>query len=803
MKRSQLLVCAIALLPGLGFCDADVQLNTWTMPSSGMAGSSTVHLSGTGFPSGTILPQDTSVVLAAGCNVRDFSTVGANVLGVTSTIGTGRRIDFAIPASMRSGRYKIAISGKTSSGIHFASTRCSDVMVYQHIVPGPGQPLDLPVTADPAQPKWFYLIDAPSYQSDPANPMVLGASDSSLTPGTTLTLGKILNNKDVNAKGQLWQLNNGPNGSYYLQNGLGSFLVMSTAAGGSTPYGAVLYASQNGSSEGGSDTFQHWTLTATNGTYQITNGLYNQPLYVSNGNAGTQAQVGTPPGDANQWMLWPGQTLAPILAQQNQPYPSFTGDSLTAYNYISSNLPSISPNQQCTYDGQTVTGVRCEYINTAAPLANIAVDITALSPFQGVSTQTWQCVVQQLEAELTAAASVQSLYNQFGSFYNSMFINNQSQLNEMIGDAAVVGSANAQGSSISLVEGVLYTAIEGLGGLATGGLSIGISALGNLMETAVNTALASGSVSATPYNITVNDLWGQFSTDFQNILTANGQNEASILQDWGRSQAVSALINSTGPDSLQWTPTETAQLVSALTPGFDIGAMQILLPAQFPNTWKLSQVTSNSFAGAYPLPTEDTLITPAGPDIWDQYAIGGVKYPSQTTMQNDILGNGVNPLDFFTGSNGWENFQRSLKGVSWLGNTEDDDAAGSCNGFLIVITNQTPDTLDVSLSTNHGFVVGSNTRAIPPYTIMSIGANTSSLHGPDVVVKVTGPSGAVSFEAQQDYCDLAGGDQHFTTQLEQGGYKVNPDNSSRVGASYGNNSPGIQPLWIWNPNAQQ
>ncbi|MHB1675680.1 MAG: SBBP repeat-containing protein, partial [Acidobacteriaceae bacterium] len=100
-----------------------------TSPSSGVAGSSIVGLTGSGFPSGTITPADVSVSLATVCG---GSGTAATASFVKHIFGTADKIEFFIPGSLATGAYFVSISGATSTGAAFTSgTSCSAVWVTQ------------------------------------------------------------------------------------------------------------------------------------------------------------------------------------------------------------------------------------------------------------------------------------------------------------------------------------------------------------------------------------------------------------------------------------------------------------------------------------------------------------------------------------------------------------------------------------------------------------------------------------------------------------------------------------------------
>jgi rhamnogalacturonan endolyase len=117
--------CVLLLLPDASQASSAVKLSTATSPASGTAGTGSVSVTGSGFPTGTITPATTNVSLASTCG--GTATV-ATVSSVTKVIGTEDRITFVIPGSLSAGNYFVSISGTSTSG-SFSSSNCSSLQV--------------------------------------------------------------------------------------------------------------------------------------------------------------------------------------------------------------------------------------------------------------------------------------------------------------------------------------------------------------------------------------------------------------------------------------------------------------------------------------------------------------------------------------------------------------------------------------------------------------------------------------------------------------------------------------------------
>ncbi len=410
--------------------------------------------------------------------------------------------------------------------------------------------------------------------------------------------------------------------------------------------------------------------------------------------------------------------------------------------------------------------------------------------------------LNQLNTELGDAESMRDLYNQFNELYNTLFINNEALLNQMISDAQITDqNTKVSGRTLSIIEGVLSAALYAAEDLASGGLVVGIGAIANLGETAVDAAVKKGTVSESSFHTVVADLWGQLSADFLAVQTANGNNETTILEDSGRSGATAALIASTGPDSLAWSPQSTPALVAALEPGFEIAAMQMLIPAKYSKIQSNPQYFQSNFDGANSPPSWDTYVEELGYGVWDEFYIGNIGdtsiFPGKQAIQNDIFDNGVSPTQFFNGLNGW-NFNFNYEYSGWL-------AAGAigCNSLLVSITNQSPDTVTLSatVAAHEGFLFGNSPRTLGPYATNVFGVQTEDLHGPDFDFSISGPNGSASFEVQQDYCLGEAGDIRYTNQGNSGQYQL-----SNLGDTTGSEAadiPGIQRVAVYNPSANQ
>src|SRR5678809_494660 len=89
------LVAVLAIISQNGLqAQTPVSLSTAVSPAAGQPGVTSINVTGSGFPTGTILPASTTVSLQA---VSGGPIVTAPATAVTTIAGTSRRVTFTIP----------------------------------------------------------------------------------------------------------------------------------------------------------------------------------------------------------------------------------------------------------------------------------------------------------------------------------------------------------------------------------------------------------------------------------------------------------------------------------------------------------------------------------------------------------------------------------------------------------------------------------------------------------------------------------------------------------------------------------
>ena len=407
-----------------------------------------------------------------------------------------------------------------------------------------------------------------------------------------------------------------------------------------------------------------------------------------------------------------------------EPFPAFTGDQLTAYNYINEQLSDSVQN----FD------IREQYTNLDAPLTAWINDIAGYKRPDGVSDADWKAVTEQLATELTDAQSIQNLFAQYNSFHQAAFVANLASLTQIGEDIGVSGSTTVNATGTALLEGALYTALSALPEI--GGI------LGNVFETAFNVVLANGTVSPTPFQIAYAKLWDQLTPGFEAVLTELGAQEQAILTDWGMMQAVSEAILSSGPNSLAWSTDATASYVTAAQQGYSLAAMQMLIPTQ--RIWVAR-------CGGLPTSAPPVNNAPAG-SSWgygDYFAnvffvaatsfdgtVSGdnFTYPSAAVL-GDVSNNGGRVSDFYPGKAGW-----TVNVVDgWFDAALNADPFGNWqyDTLLTTIVNMSERPLLVALKAEEGSVevIGNSTQTLAPYGTLDFASDHS--HGLRIDATIT------------------------------------------------------------------
>ncbi len=129
-RRHLLVTIAFTIAASLsGHAQSGVSLSSAASPSAGQPGIQSISVTGSGFPAGTIAPADVTVVVEPASGGASSSTQAS---AVATVLGTTRRVTFQIPASISVNvptAYLVSISGRTTTGVAFASTNKASLTV--------------------------------------------------------------------------------------------------------------------------------------------------------------------------------------------------------------------------------------------------------------------------------------------------------------------------------------------------------------------------------------------------------------------------------------------------------------------------------------------------------------------------------------------------------------------------------------------------------------------------------------------------------------------------------------------------
>jgi hypothetical protein len=123
-----IVVCVVAAAPASA-ATFTVKLNTATAPSTGVAGVAFVNVTGTGFPTGhgSLPPGKATLKFALSCGGP--SAASANPQSIITIIGSADRMHVLLPETLSTNNYFVSVSGTTSDGTTYASSKCSEVEV--------------------------------------------------------------------------------------------------------------------------------------------------------------------------------------------------------------------------------------------------------------------------------------------------------------------------------------------------------------------------------------------------------------------------------------------------------------------------------------------------------------------------------------------------------------------------------------------------------------------------------------------------------------------------------------------------
>jgi hypothetical protein len=251
-----------------------------------------------------------------------------------------------------------------------------------------------------------------------------------------------------------------------------------------------------------------------------------------------------------------------------QGFPPFTGNQLTAYNYISLEL----------LDGASGADIRSQYSNQALS-QNFAsaypTKLGKLSAPGGVAATDWTAVVKQLSTEFGYVANVLKWFSLHETFLGEL--NNSKILSVAIvsGKLQFPSDSSKDNDSVGFnIFSMIARIIQAIAAL-TGQPEV--SAIAGIFSTVSSAAATFGGESPTQPSIlaAVVGLEDKLNTHFQNAILANGCLADYYLQDL-------ALLESLGlpiaQGTYKWDETLNGKLLAAARPGYELTLWQALAP---------------------------------------------------------------------------------------------------------------------------------------------------------------------------------------------------------------------------------
>jgi len=397
---------------------------------------------------------------------------------------------------------------------------------------------------------------------------------------------------------------------------------------------------------------QQWTY----GADYIVNVSSGQ--YINIASNGT-AILTPPPSPSSFWItLLPLDPLTPVATAGPQPFSDFqiTEGQSKAYAYIVQTL-----NQQSYFTGD----LRATYTNLdfTANFASWGVEIeSGISCPEDISPADWGAVCTQLSYELQAVPAIQTLLMNYEILHTDVFSAHKTKVQSNIELLQLEDSAKVNGHAWMICDNIFYTIIESIPSFSKFPLNP-FAIFGNLLQGVINitTAVTSGpgQVPPNPFQKEVSKYWDQLLANFTSMLTSTAEMFLAILSDCGKLSATYALINATGPDSLNWQPETTSQILKATLPSFSLSSMQMLMPGKYMIYMQLQD--NNSPLPGIP-PQCQTLVyfgEQEGGQQWIAYWVGDrsdkTKYPDPVDVMAAIFDktSGYPPPEFFQAAGNW------------------------------------------------------------------------------------------------------------------------------------------------------
>jgi hypothetical protein len=222
------------------------------------------------------------------------------------------------------------------------------------------------------------------------------------------------------------------------------------------------------------------------------------------------------------------------------------------------------------------------------------------------------------------------------------------------------------------------------------------------------------------YELTVYQLQQSLLNLFENIGEMLGRMEMTILMDWGKINAVNAMIKNTSTiDSLFWPASMSPVMTQQMLSGYATTVLQTLIPAN-PNFY-INAYLHDSNTSQEGLQQDQA--TYYGPNL-DNTASEWVAVINPDVM-NQVWGYGTYPEDFYRQLNGWDILVKYPVSTQYA-------------GLIMNFYNETPVPMTLNLAQMTLCLTNPTTVELPPYGVAQFAG-----HAANETINVQGPSGLI------------------------------------------------------------
>lgn len=418
----------------------------------------------------------------------------------------------------------------------------------------------------------------------------------------------------------------------------------------------------------------NWNQVQYYSTIQTARALKpGDPGYTGDGNHTQSVLIGR----ASQGMqTYRYDSVAKQWVNPSLPFPTFTGDQGTAYNYLTTLLE---------IQNVGAAGIRGSYNIMSAPLTkwmDILYNSPPLSyeqmprpscsqpPPPGVTQTDWDAVTWQIYWELVWVANVQNWYGNLSvTQMNSTFLGESLTL-DTVGQYLQYSTDNGWQIALSILAlmGGAMAAVLGQPELEAGVAAAVIGVLSNAISTASGLLPGGGGGFQAQYNQLQSQLRDAFTAmatslgTTQYAITGGNGGNGYVPGDYGLLKAIGQMIEST---VWNW-PSNTLNLVAAMQRGYAQEVFKVLFTAYqansgYYNSWL--QVEDKYTPDYYPAdyPITSSLYTTGRPIRWLTYYSNSNIYAPEATLKDmfnppqtgTVFPLGISTTDFYLAQNGW------------------------------------------------------------------------------------------------------------------------------------------------------